>query len=197
MDINCPYCGTHYELNESLIPEGDIKVKCRVCSNVFTLNKKTGVLKDNTAVFSSGADEKTDKPFNKTFTAADGAESSSNNTNAASEKDETQTNSKNLSDMPEDFMKSIISEINSAVAEESAKPDIVKDVSGDKKKSSEKRPYEKGKAKEKKGASPFQISMVILLGIVFLIAVFSLLVHYGVINAGFLPPVVSEILSSF
>ena len=180
MDINCPYCGTHYELNEALIPDGDIKVKCRVCSNVFTLNKKTGVVKDNTAVFSSSADEKTDK----TFIDANSVESVSSN--AAPEKDDAQTNNKNLSDIPEDFMKSIISEINSAVAEESAKPDIVKDVSGGKKKSS-----------EKKGASPFQISMVILLGIVFLFFVFSLLVHYGVISAGFLPPAVSEILSSF
>ncbi|MGC8554782.1 MAG: zinc-ribbon domain-containing protein [Candidatus Acidulodesulfobacterium sp.] len=184
MDINCPYCGTHYELNEPLIPEGDVKVKCRVCSNVFTLNKKTGVVKDNIDAFSGGsADEKTDK----TFTVADSVENASNN--AASEKDEIQNNSKNLSDMPEDFMKSIISEINSAVAEESAKTGADKDVS--------KKPHAKEKEKEKKGASPFQISMVILLGIVFLIAIFSFLVHYGVINAGFLPPAVSEILSSF
>ena len=170
MDINCPYCGTHYELNEALIPDGDIKVKCKVCSNVFTLNKKTGVVKDNTAVFSNSADEKTDK----TFINDSSVKSASNN--AAPEKDDAQTNNKNLSDIPEDFMKSIISEINSAVEEESAKSGIVKDISGGKKKSS-----------EKKGASPFQISMVILLGIVFLIVVFSLLVHYGVINAGFLP----------
>jgi predicted Zn finger-like uncharacterized protein len=181
MDINCPYCGTHYELNESLIPEGDVKVKCRVCSNVFTINKKTGVVKDNIAVFSGSADEKTDK----TFTSSDSVESASNND--ASEKDEIQNNSKNLSDMPEDFMNSIISEINSAVAEESDKPAAAKEVS--------KKPH--AKEKEKKVASPFQISMVILLGIVFLIAIFSFLVHYGVINAGFLPPAVSEILSSF
>ncbi len=183
MDINCPYCGTHYELNEALIPDGDIKVRCRVCSNVFTLNKKNGVVKDSTVVFSSSADEKTDKMF-----ANDSSVKSASN-NTAPEKDDAQTtnsNSKNLSEMPEDFMKSIISEINSAVAEESSKTDAVKDVGGGKKRSS-----------EKKGASPFQISMLILLGIVFLIAVFSLLVHYGVINAGFLPPAVSELLSSF
>jgi predicted Zn finger-like uncharacterized protein len=180
MDINCPYCGTHYELNEALIPDGDIKVKCRVCSNIFTLNKKTGVVNDSTVVFSNSADEKTDK----TFIGGNSVESASSN--AAPEKDDAQTNNKNLSDIPEDFMKSIISEINSAVAEESAKPSVVKDISEGKKKSS-----------EKKGASPFQISMVILLGIVFLFFVFSLLVHYGVISAGFLPPAVSEILSSF
>ena len=83
-------------------------------------------------MFSSSADEKTDK----TFIDANSVESVSSN--AAPEKDDAQTNNNNLSDIPEDFMKSIISEINSAVAEESAKPDIVKDVSGGKKKSSEK-----------------------------------------------------------
>ena len=181
MDINCPYCGTHYELNELLIPDGDIKVKCRVCSNIFTLNKKTVVVNDSTAVFSNSTDEKTDK----TFVTANSVESTSNN--AAPEKDDVQTaNNKNLSDIPEDLMKSIISEINSAVAEESDKSSDFKDVSGGKKKSI-----------EKKGASPFQISMIILLGIVFLIAVFSLLIHYNVINAGFLPPTVSEVFSSF
>ncbi len=39
MNINCPVCGTSYDIDESKLPESPVKVKCRVCSNVFTLSK--------------------------------------------------------------------------------------------------------------------------------------------------------------
>lgn len=191
MDINCPYCGSHYELDESLIPEGNVNVKCRICSNVFTLNKKTGVIHKDTAEFSGKTGEKKDEPTN-----SESVEAALNKLPNESGKVDTQTESLNASDVQDDFMKTVISEINSAVAEERDKPTAAKD-SRVEKDIKEKKVQNKIKSVKKKGASPFQISMAILLAIVFLIAVFSLLIRYGIINVGFLPPVLSDLLSSF
>ncbi len=170
MDINCPYCGTRYELDESLIPDGDIKVKCRVCSNIFILNKKTGASK-NEPKFSAYASND-DKDINS----------------------EKASNISNIPDISDDFMKSIISEINSAVAEETNQHDKNKN-SKHKKASVTNRTSNKNS--DRKGASPFQISMIIVLAVILLVAAVFVLVHYDIINTGFLPPNVSKILSSF
>lgn len=45
MHIYCPYCGAPYDIDTSLLPEVNVKVKCRICSNVFELGKN-GVAKN-------------------------------------------------------------------------------------------------------------------------------------------------------
>ncbi|MHB8904384.1 MAG: zinc-ribbon domain-containing protein, partial [Patescibacteria group bacterium] len=146
MDINCPYCGTQYELNDSLLPEDNIKVRCRVCSNVFMLNKNIGAFKDE----------------------PNGEVKSEISAHAGSD----------------DFMQSIMSEINSAVAEDTGKPGKSgknKNDSGSDEVSAQSSSTRKGRT------TPFQIAMLIVLIIVFLIAAASALVHYNIINIPFLP----------
>ncbi len=45
--VYCPYCGMSYDIDKSLIPEDDVKVRCRSCANVFILDKETGAIKNN------------------------------------------------------------------------------------------------------------------------------------------------------
>ena len=47
MRILCPFCATSYDIDELLLPDGNIKVRCRNCSNIFIINKKIGVITDN------------------------------------------------------------------------------------------------------------------------------------------------------
>jgi predicted Zn finger-like uncharacterized protein len=47
MRILCPFCATSYDIDELLLPDGNIKVRCRICANIFTINKKIGVITDN------------------------------------------------------------------------------------------------------------------------------------------------------
>lgn len=35
-----------YDIDESLLPEGNIKVRCKHCKNIFIINKKKGVVND-------------------------------------------------------------------------------------------------------------------------------------------------------
>ena len=46
MRIYCPYCGTSYDIDESLMPEGNVKVRCRSCANVFVMGREKGAVKD-------------------------------------------------------------------------------------------------------------------------------------------------------
>ena len=176
MDINCPYCGAHYELDDSLLPEGNIKVKCRVCSNVFILNKSSGAFKDEPPVSAE-----TQIPI--TQTSIEPEHSPSPASGSASLDSQKHTGS-------DDFMQSIMSEINSAVAEEAGgkhKEDSGSDAVSAPSSSS-------GKVKGR--TTPFQIAMLIVLIVVFLIAAASALVHYNIINIPFLPSGVSDFLSS-
>ena len=164
MDINCPYCGAHYELDDLLLPEGNIKVKCRVCSNVFTLNKNSGAFKDEPRVSAE-----TQIPI--TQTSIEPAHSPSPASGSVSD----------------DFMQSIMSEINSAVAEEAGEK---------RKEDSDSATVSSSPGKSKGRTTPFQIAMLIVLIVVFLIAAASALVHYNIINIPFLPSGVSDFLSS-
>ncbi len=46
MRIYCPYCGTSYDIDKSLMPEGNVKVRCRSCANVFIIDREKGAVKD-------------------------------------------------------------------------------------------------------------------------------------------------------
>ena len=174
MDINCPYCGAHYELDDSLLPEGDIKVKCRVCSNVFMLNKNSGAFKDEPQVSA------------ETQITAETGHSSPQASGFASASSDSSKHP-----VSDDFMQSIMSEINSAVAEE-ASGKHKKDSGSD---SVSAPSSSSGKVKGK--TASFQIIMLIILAVLFLIAAASALVHYNIINIPFLPSGVSDFLSSF
>ena len=178
MDINCPYCGAYYELDDSSLPEGDIKVKCRVCSNVFMLNKNSGAFKE--------------EPLSAMQTPVEPAHSPS----PASGSSSLDSPKHSVSD---DFMQSIMSEINSAVAEETSGKNKKDSGSGFvSAPSSPSSSSSGGKGKESKGrTSSFQIIMLIILAVLFLIAAASALVHYNIINIPFLPSGVAAFLSSF
>ncbi|MHB1679069.1 MAG: zinc-ribbon domain-containing protein [bacterium] len=46
MRIYCPFCTASYDIDESLLPEDNIKVRCKHCENIFIINKKIGVITD-------------------------------------------------------------------------------------------------------------------------------------------------------
>ena len=207
MDINCPYCGAHYELDDSLLPEGDIKVKCRVCSNVFILSKNFGAFKAESPAASpealTPAVQAVQAPPEQTAEhhSASGSLPDSPQAQASGSAPASLEPPKHHNSVSDDFMKSIMSEINSAVAEETG-------IGGKHKKGSGSGSDEAfapsssfssgGKGKESKGrASTFQIIMLIILAVVFLIAAASALVHYNIINIPFLPSGGADFLSSF
>ncbi len=181
MDINCPYCGARYELDDSLLPEGDIKVKCRVCSNVFILNKNSGAFKDEPQVSAEAQTPVHSSPQAQTSGSAPASFDSSKHP------------------VSDDFMQSIMSEINSAVAEEASGKNKKDSGSGSvSAPSSPSSSSSGGKGKESKGrTSPLQIIMLIILAVLFLIAAASALVHYNIINIPFLPSGGADFLSSF
>lgn len=45
--IYCPYCGISYDIDKSLMPEDNVKVRCRSCANVFILDKEAGAIKND------------------------------------------------------------------------------------------------------------------------------------------------------
>ena len=205
MDINCPYCGAHYELDDSLLPEGDIKVKCRVCSNVFILSKNFGAFKAESPAASPEAltpavqavqapSEQTAEHHSASDSLPDSPQAQASGSAPASLEPPKHHNS-----VSDDFMKSIMSEINSAVAEETGIGGKHKKGSGSDEASAPSSSFSSGgKGKENKGrTSTFQIIMLIILAVVFLIAVASALVHYGIINIPFLPSGGADFLSSF
>ena len=175
MDINCPYCGARYELDDSLLPEGDIKVKCRVCSNVFILNKNSGALKSEPQVSPEAQ------------TPAETAYFSSPASGSAPASFDSLKHP-----VSDDFMQSIVTQINSAVAEEAGGKHKKDSGSGY---VSAPSPSSGGKVKGK--TTSFQIIMLIILAVLFLIAAASALVHYNIINIPFLPSGVAAFLSSF
>ncbi len=180
MDINCPYCGAHYELDDLLLPEGNIKVKCRVCANVFMLNKNSVAFKDEPRVSAE-----TQIPITQTSIEPEPDEHSPSPASGSASLD-SQKHS-----VSDDFMQSIMSEINSAVAEE-AGGKHTKDSGSD---TVSAPSSSAGKSKGRR-TTPFQIAMLIVLIVVFLIAAASALVHYNIINIPFLPSGVSDFLSS-
>ena len=163
MDINCPYCGAHYELDDLLLPEGNIKVKCRVCSNPFILNKNSGVFKDESQVSAE-----TQTPITQTSI-------------------EPATSPASEGSVSDDFIQSIMSEVNSDVAEEAGEK---------RKEDSDSAAVSSSPGKSKGRITPFQIAMLIVLIVVFLIVAGAVLVHYNIINIPFLPSGVSDFLSS-
>ncbi len=59
MRILCPFCATSYDIDELLLPDCNIKVRCRICANIFIINKKIGVITDNSDGFNiTGEKEK-------------------------------------------------------------------------------------------------------------------------------------------
>jgi len=189
MDINCPYCGTHYELDDSLLPEGDIKVKCRICSNVFILNKNSGAFKDEPHISAE-----TQKPA--TQTTAETAHLFSQTADSAPASSNSPESSEHSS--VDDFMRSIISEINSSVTAEGTGGKHKKDSDSGSVQATLSSPSPSLSGGKNKGkTSPFQIIMLIILAVLFLIAAASALVHYKIINIPFLPSGVSDLLSSF
>jgi predicted Zn finger-like uncharacterized protein len=62
MRILCPFCAVSYDIDELLLPEGDIKVRCKNCANIFIINKKIGVVANNNFNDeSNNAEEETEK----------------------------------------------------------------------------------------------------------------------------------------
>ena len=199
MDINCPYCGAHYELDDSLLPEGNIKVKCRVCSNVFILSKNFGAFKAE-----SPAPSVSPEPQTPAMQAMQTPSGQAEERHSASDSPQAQASGSapaslepSKHSVSDDFMKSIMSEINSAVAEE-ASGKHKKDSGSDAAYAPSSLSSSGRRDKERKGrTSPLQIAMLIVLILVFLIAAASALVHYNIINIPFLPSGVSDFLSSF
>ncbi|MFW0883900.1 zinc-ribbon domain-containing protein [Candidatus Acidulodesulfobacterium sp. H_13] len=82
MHIYCPFCGTPYDIDASALPHNDVKTKCRVCSNVFVLNKNTGAAKEEPVL-----GEKSGRG-NAAAEGDDAAQSATAEINAAVAKDE-------------------------------------------------------------------------------------------------------------
>jgi hypothetical protein len=158
----------HYSLDDSLIPEGYIKIKCRVCQNIFTLNKVEGVFKKEPAAKIKSVEH-------------DSA--------AALNKEPDYNNSMHSSSVPDDFMQSIMAEINNKQVQSERSGEAI--VSNRIKTSEPDLPMSrKGKT------TPFQIAMLIVLIILFLIAGVSALIHYGIIDIPFLPSDIMSIMAS-
>ena len=187
MDINCPYCETHYELVDSLIPEGTVKLKCRVCSNVFYLDKDNGKV--------SKLEDKV-----KTVAGTDAAEINIPATPRPRLKS-SMPPPKESSENPavDDFMQSIMSEINRSVAEETG------EETGQTADGGANGLYSKnGEGSKAAGVSAskfnsnllFQIAVLTILVLLFLIAATGALIHYNIIYIPFFPKALSDFLSS-
>ncbi|MHB1697789.1 MAG: zinc-ribbon domain-containing protein [bacterium] len=159
MQINCPYCETPYDVDLLLLPDAGIKTRCRECRKIFILNKNTGAAKDESLPEIEPASN--NKPPEND---AAGNELSSKGEPVSKET------------VSDDFMQSIMAEINSAVAEETDKHGNNADADA------------KSSAFSSKGKiTPFQLAMLIILIALFLIAAVSALVHYNIIAIPFLP----------
>lgn len=91
MHIYCPFCGTPYDIDASALPHDDIKVRCRVCSNVFALNKNTGAAKEGSNSGKEPVLEKNSGKGNAAAESDDAAQSAAAEINAAVAKDEAVT----------------------------------------------------------------------------------------------------------
>ncbi len=190
MDINCPYCGTHYELDDLLIPEGNIKVKCKVCSNVFMLNKNVGAFKDELPAEVKNAEFKPEESLETQVPIEQTPVEHEHATGYESAEDLKHTDS-------DDFMQAIMSEIKSAVAEETDKTGSADKSKKNKHNSDSNAVSATQSSSSGKGRTKlFQIVMLIVLIVIFLISAVSVLVHYGIINLPFLPASASAFLSS-
>ncbi|MHB8231761.1 MAG: zinc-ribbon domain-containing protein [bacterium] len=167
MQINCPYCGTFYDLDDLLLPPGSIKTRCRVCSEIFILNKNTGAVKDESLpVIEPVPDNKPQADDEAGNELSPGVEPAPPKT----------VPNKLVSD---DFMQSIMTEVNGAIAEETDKQENNAGAGAGSK---------KGSASPHKGkTTPFQFAMLIILIALFLIAAASALIHYNIIDVPFLP----------
>ncbi|HEC25440.1 MAG TPA: hypothetical protein ENI54_05475 [bacterium] len=85
MHIYCPFCGTPYDIDVSALPYNDVKARCRVCSNVFVINKNTGAVKERP---DSGKEPVSGE---KSDNENDAAQSAASEINAAVAKDEAVT----------------------------------------------------------------------------------------------------------
>ena len=54
-----------YDIEESLLPEGNIKVRCKHCKNIFIINSKTGVINDKNINEFDSVVEKEDNDLNE------------------------------------------------------------------------------------------------------------------------------------
>ena len=217
MHINCPFCGNPYDIDESLMPEGDVKVRCSKCSNIFVLNRETGLVPGGAgesrtaeAAVSLNPDAQepagAEKPAESPVQAAGSVqESQSNATLRQKTVSDTSVNPDAHSQKmqaedavpaekeagptatagKEDFMKTVLSEISSAVAEDAA----AKENFG--KKSSGQKPSAR---KPRKPVTPrvsktyvFQVVIFIILLLALLAAAGYVLVYLGIIDVPFVP----------
>ncbi len=119
MRIYCPYCGTSYDIDESLMPEGNVKVRCRSCANVFVIDREKGAIKDEPE--QEYEHEKVSLSENE----------------PASETKKTPADDKDITNVS-DFMKKVIQEIDDSLNQEnkeneSNKNEKPKNISGNKK----------------------------------------------------------------
>lgn len=166
--IYCPYCGTAYDIDKSLMPEGNVRVKCRICSNIFTVNKETGVIKNDAAAgrpeAKTGQDTEPEIKI-ENFHRLNNKKEEENQGNAPQEKEHA------LNIEADKFMKSIIGEIDESLNQENKKA-----------KSSEK-DYKNGGKK----AGAFQLIMLIVLILIFIAVCAYTLNFYNIVNLPFIP----------
>ncbi|MHB1663693.1 MAG: zinc-ribbon domain-containing protein [bacterium] len=118
MRIYCPFCMFSYDIEESLLPEGNIKVRCKHCKNIFIINKKTGVINDkdineNINEFDSIA-EKESNDLNKNEIVTDKEEIEENSESYVMQKEnENLTTQNNIFESEE--IKKILKEITDDV----------------------------------------------------------------------------------
>ncbi len=112
LHIYCPYCGTPYDIDESLMPEDNVRVRCRSCVNVFVINKENGAIKD--------------EPGEREYTS--GTISVSENNLSTGElkakkepEDKTHKKTDENNNGAGDFMKSIMQEIDGPFRKETGK----------------------------------------------------------------------------
>lgn len=167
MHIYCPYCGTSYDIDESLMPEDNVKVRCRSCANVFILNKENGAIKDELKQEAAGQE------YEPAIISQPENDLNANELKTEEKLDDkTKTHKKDGENIikVDDFMKSLMQEIDSSVHKEIEKE---KNNKGN----------EKSKDKIKKNKiNILQIIMLILLIILLIIAGTYTLDYYKIIN---------------
>lgn len=176
MEINCPYCETSYDLNDSLLPERGIKAKCRVCLNIFNLDKKTGA-------------SKAELPFAGPFAASpakvDETQAAEGTAGTPGEDFSLDVGAVSIEPPSDDFfMQSVTAEIKEAIAEEIHK----QKQGGNAAAGSKKNPASREKSLKKRKQASFQLLPFIVLILLLLILAGAVLVYYHIINIPFLPP---------
>lgn len=220
MLLNCPYCGTPYDIDESLIPQGDVKVRCKKCSNIFIVNAETGLVakaQDNFPHPPAGREDdvKSETPV-AIETAAGNAHASpellidggaaaepASGLPGADSGAETSGAAGNAEDLsgPDDFKKTLIDKIDNALNEDdSAKK---KSSRARKKEAAGKRkPVSQSYADANSKISPLQIIALTVFFLLMASGAGYVLVYLRIINLPFVPrnlvpDIISNLLSRF